>query len=33
MGIDPAFVTTHHALRLFVIVFVTPLLIKFVFIK
>ncbi len=25
MGIDPAFVTTHHALRLLVIVFIVPL--------
>ncbi|MDV7340219.1 AbrB family transcriptional regulator [Terasakiella sp. A23] len=28
MGIDPAFVTTHHAARLFVIVFITPIVIK-----
>lgn len=33
MGIDPAFVTTHHAMRLFVIVFVTPIIIKFVFMR
>lgn len=33
MGVDPAFVTTHHAVRLFAIVFVTPLIIKFVFMK
>lgn len=28
MGIDPAFVTTHHAMRLFAVVFVTPFIIK-----
>lgn len=33
MGVDPAFVTTHHAMRLFVIVFVTPLIIKFILTK
>ncbi|WP_028878307.1 AbrB family transcriptional regulator [Terasakiella pusilla] len=30
MGIDPAFVTTHHAMRLFAIVFVTPFIIKLI---
>ncbi|MEH6476616.1 MAG: AbrB family transcriptional regulator [Sneathiella sp.] len=28
LGVDPAFVTTHHAMRLFAIVFVTPIIIK-----